>query len=828
MYAGQMPYSMMPQQMHPMANAYQQQAAQDDAYGDVNMSEQVELRLRALLARLGERSRDSLERNIAQLADHLEEEIQSHSELVLSTVVTCMKRLSAKGSIYGTLVGLLNARSADVGRQFVSRIGEALSESLAEHRRDESRLLLRAVAELTNAHVIASSSLMALFSQLLDTIPSQELDESRSDFIVYLVVSTLPFAGRTLSLEEKDAFGSLMNDVDQFMADRSRSLGSTLSVFPQQSAEEDLLANMWRALKRLRNENWVTNCFQTPYMEFSRQLMESTLHSFKLTAIPSQAGGPAFHLRPDLRIFMQLDSKKPQYDDIGRYVIGNYVADTFQFFRSSHKEAAKQIYSFPLKVDYREIVIETFFACLLDLPTPVYEPIFYGVVMCDLFKMAPKHIPPVLGRAVNYLFQQIGAMDLECRERMAEWLAVHLSNFNFLWPWVSWNTVLEQDKHEPQNAFVREVLDRCVRLSYWERIQKTLPDEFSKLMPDIPQPAFRFAAIEKKADAAADIVADAAASDAAAADIVADDAGADADTAAIADDASDAKVNDDNGSEQLSLTAQIAISSELMQLMRNKASNDEVQEFLESKIPTDTRSARLGIFFPTLLEMGKSSYSHFLAFLARYRNLIVQLVNSEDAQSSVVDSVTEYWQHAPQKVLIILDKLYTFNVIEATPVINWVFSMREHFNRSYIMEVLNTVIVKTLRRVEAIRRLAIKLEPVNDTSTGTTDDAEASSDATPSADDVNDESKEVKENIKRHLDIFLIVFQRFCMEMQADAPAGMSADEADRMKDAIEQRFTQFVRNNATELRPFLASFESLFTDSPLAESSCTFIKLYK
>ena len=35
---------------------------------------------------------------------------------------------------------------------------------------------------------------------------------------------------------------------------------------------------------------------------------------------------------------------------------------------------------------------------------------------------------------------------------------------------------------------VREVLEKAVRLSYWERVRRTIPDSFEPLMPPKPQP----------------------------------------------------------------------------------------------------------------------------------------------------------------------------------------------------------------------------------------------------------------------------------------------------------------------------------------------------
>jgi hypothetical protein len=46
------------------------------------------------------------------------------------------------------------------------------------------------------------------------------------------------------------------------------------------------------------------------------------------------------------------------------------------------------------------------------------------------------------------------------------------SNFQFIWPWEEWAYVLDLPKWAPQRVFVQEVLEREVRLSYWEKIKQ--------------------------------------------------------------------------------------------------------------------------------------------------------------------------------------------------------------------------------------------------------------------------------------------------------------------------------------------------------------------
>ena len=60
--------------------------------------------------------------------------------------------------------------------------------------------------------------------------------------------------------------------------------------------------------------------------------------------------------------------------------------------------------------------------------------------------------------------------------------------------------MLETDEYTPQRIFVGEMYERMVRLSFWERIQQTVPEELVVLMPHQPLPAFRFAGAAEEKD----------------------------------------------------------------------------------------------------------------------------------------------------------------------------------------------------------------------------------------------------------------------------------------------------------------------------------------
>jgi len=53
--------------------------------------------------------------------------------------------------------------------------------------------------------------------------------------------------------------------------------------------------------------------------------------------------------------------------------------------------------------------------------------------------------------------------------------------------------VLKMKEDEPKRLVVREVLERTMWLAYFERVARTLPEEFIELMPERPAPFLKYA-----------------------------------------------------------------------------------------------------------------------------------------------------------------------------------------------------------------------------------------------------------------------------------------------------------------------------------------------
>ncbi|KAF8087926.1 hypothetical protein N665_0560s0004 [Sinapis alba] len=150
------------------------------------------------------------------------------------------------------------------------------------------------------------------------------------------------------------------------------------------------------------------------------------------------------------------------------------------------------IFLFPFGIEY--LIAEILFSQILLLPKPPFKTLYYTPVIMDLCKALPGAFPAVVAGAVRALFEKISDLDMESRTCLILWFSHHLSNFQFICPWEEWAYVLDLPKWAPKRVFVQEVLQREVRLSYWDKIKQSIKNAsaLEELLPAKVNPAYMY------------------------------------------------------------------------------------------------------------------------------------------------------------------------------------------------------------------------------------------------------------------------------------------------------------------------------------------------
>ena len=162
-------------------------------------------------------------------------------------------------------------------------------------------------------------------------------------------------------------------------------------------------------------------------------------------------------------------------------------------------------------VDGAVAYVETILSLLLLCPPPRQPPVYYACLLLNLSKLLTP-VPPLIERSVNALFGSLRRLDAELASRLAEWLSLHLSHFDFnMTPFAStWSAHLGPDSAGKfadkfaegrgegwgaHGAFVHHLLTKMIRLAYHERVTRGLPEQLAPFAPPKPEGSLAWASV---------------------------------------------------------------------------------------------------------------------------------------------------------------------------------------------------------------------------------------------------------------------------------------------------------------------------------------------
>lgn len=175
--------------------------------------------------------------------------------------------------------------------------------------------------------------------------------------------------------------------------------------------------------------------------------------------------------------------------------IDNYFAEGTFVSRATPFDQLRDVPSGKSTWKPEDVVVDAVFSQLFLLPVPEQKLVYYHSVLTEACRIAPAAIAPSFGRAIRYLYRNIGLLDIELSQRFIDWFSHHLSNFGFTWKWTEWTADVKLPSLHPCKAFIVGAIDKEIRLSFAGRIRKTLPEGYQELVPpekDVEEPPFKF------------------------------------------------------------------------------------------------------------------------------------------------------------------------------------------------------------------------------------------------------------------------------------------------------------------------------------------------
>ncbi|RXH83915.1 hypothetical protein DVH24_013160 [Malus domestica] len=576
---------------------------------------------KSLLLRIGEKSSDygtsdDVKEHIETCYGVLRRELEHSPDDVSQFLIQCAEQLPHKSPLYGTV------------------------DALASGNCNKIRILMRFLTVMMCSKVIHPSSLVVVFETLLSSAATTVDEEkgnpswqSRADFYITCILSCLPWGGAELIEQVPEEIERVMVGVEAYLSIRKHSSDTGLSFFEdddenaREPSDKDFLEDLWGRIQVLSSNGWKLDSVPRPHLSFEAQLVAGKSHEFGPISCPDQPAMPstmsnitygkqkhdAEFIYPQrirrLNIFPE--SKTEDVQPMDRFIV------------EDRKECASYMAGLPVPFRYEYLMAETIFSQLLMLPQPPFRPIYYTLVIIDLCKALPGAFPAVVAGAVRALFDKIADLDMECQTRLILWFSHHLSNFQFIWPWEEWAHVLDLPKWAPQRVFVQEVLEREVRLSYWDKVKQSIEHApgLEELLPPKGAPNFKFS------------------------------------------------VEETSEGNELN-----ALSSDLRNMVKARASAREMIVWIEESVfPVHGMEVTLNVVVQTLLDIGSKSFTHLITVLERYGQVIAKLCADQDKQVMLINEVDSYWRNNSQMTAIAIDRMMGYRLLSNLAIVRWVF-----------------------------------------------------------------------------------------------------------------------------------------------------------
>lgn len=705
----------------------------------VSENQEIEDRLESLILRVGEKSTSSLESNLEGLASVLEADL-STTELfrvkILRILTDCAIKMPEKCTIYTTLVGLLNAKNYNFGGEFVEYMVRTFKESLKMCKWENARYSLRFLADLVNCHVISASSLLQLLDNMIETANEDNVPQVRRDWYIFAILSTLPWVGRELYEKKEQALEDLLVHIEVFLNKRSKKHHAALRVWAVDvpNPQEEYLDCLWSQIRKLRQDNWAEKHIPRPYLAFDSILCEALQHS--LPSINPPAHQDCFNYPMPWVVFRLFDYTDcpegpilPGAHSIERFLIEEHLHSIIETYHLERKDCAAHLLNFPykLKIPMEYCIVEVIFGELFNMPAPRYLDIAYGAILIELCKLQPATMPQVLAQATEMLFMRIDTMNVSCFDRFVTWFAYHLSNFQFRWSWEDWDSCLSLDSEHPRPKFIREVMLKCMRLSYYQIIREILPDSFSCFIPEKPEPCYKYS--QEGAAALPGTVT----------------------------------------AHQLVVSIrQKCTPEEVLQVLKDLP-NPKPEEEAESRF----NPLKIDVFVQTLLNLGSKSFSHSFAAISKFHYVFKILADSDEAQICILKNMFEVWKNHQQMMVVLVDKMLKTQIVECSAVANWIFSreMVKEFTKMYLWEILHLTIKKMNRHVIKLSGELTEAREKLARAELSSESEEEDEENKKKPDDAEKPTEEMVERVEEKLEaaqtaqknLFLIIFQRFIM-----------------------------------------------------------------
>ncbi|KAJ8592671.1 hypothetical protein M405DRAFT_28898 [Rhizopogon salebrosus TDB-379] len=674
---------------------------------------------------------------LPRLAKQIREQVPISVPVISEGIRIAVTEQPYKIPYYAALLRLLHdtaegenaefSTSSLLGKQVLEDFWKGFQGYLDKLAWREIRLCIHFFAHLTVAQIISIESMSALLQSFAAVLDEFGVSYGRGRNAALCAIEGLIISGAVMAKSSSSNTSEIIKTVQNY---NDSIYSSKLLVQPMMSLftesrfvenADEVLDTGLAVLKALDFSEFaeVSESFPQPYLDFP-DLDPTESAPFELPAIlvPPEVielDGLATDAGEDAQVkkeewphyFLHLfdDVTTPDPATPAGFLIRSNILDTVDIFEVNRKECARLLLEYPKwcvpgtfrpkpgapvpefesgkNWQLESSVIETVLGSLFLLPDSTHKSVYHVALITELCKLSPSTVGPAVGKSIRKLYIALAdGLDVEIARRFAEWFAVHMSNFGFSWVWKEWVPDLALSEQHPKRTFIRRALEFEIRLSYHDRVLKTLPEAMQNdtnvISDQAPGPTFEY------------------------------------------EDPSNPHYD---------------VAQSILNLLRGRSKAEEVLSHIESlKNTLEASGTHLhvdstirSISIHCLLSIGSRSFSHLLNAIERYLPLLRGLAGSDgESKQDILSAVASFWRLNRQMVNIVFDKLMQYQIVDPTDVVGWTFEnvagdahlsgMRPMSLSAFEWDLLRGALDKANGRVMVARRKVAALRKEHDDS----------------------------------------------------------------------------------------------------------------
>ncbi|KAI0761765.1 armadillo-type protein [Irpex lacteus] len=477
------------------------------------ISETPEERLRTFIIRLGEVDPvQELQQFAEQLNSHVTEN-SANVAVISEGLRYAVTEQPYKIPYYATALRLLydiptvkteDVEGVSLGKQILDDFWKGFQSYLDKLAWRETRLCVQLFAHLTVAKVINAQTMYDLLRSFSAVLDEFGVSHGRAKKSALCAAEGLMICGATIKEETSANVFELISALQAYVDSTAESrvlIQPILKLYensePVEVADE-ILDSALSALQILNASDFsqAAESFVQPYKDlppftgatFDLPSILVPPEVVELDTLSTESGEDALVKKEEwpefyVRLF-DSDVSTPDPTTPTGYAVRSALLDTIDIFEGTFKPRPGAPPHEP--VSGKDWQLES---TIIEV-TP-HKSVYYVALITELCKLSPSTVGPAL-----YGFLADG-FDVELACRFGDWFAIHMSNFNFQWVWKEWVPDLSLSLQHPKRILMRRAVDYEIRLSYYDRIVKTLPEPMQNpdngLIPtEAPGPDFEY------------------------------------------------------------------------------------------------------------------------------------------------------------------------------------------------------------------------------------------------------------------------------------------------------------------------------------------------